>query len=111
MKFCDWAFSIAPWRWMLAAILVAGAVPLAAQNGTGQTATSTVGQTGQRQTRDQLAQDAGIEPLARIDSRIRNRAETRIRNRIDRYYDPQANTTSPFVVAGDQARTAGRRRR
>lgn len=69
------------------------------------------GQTGQRQTRDQVAQDAGIEPMRRIGSRIQNRAQTRIRNRIDRYYDPQANATSPFVVAGDQARTAGRRPR
>lgn len=69
------------------------------------------GQAGQRQTRDQVAQDAGIEPMGRITNRIQNRAQTRIRNRIDRYYDPQANATSPFVVAGDQARNAGRRPR
>jgi len=77
----------------------------------GQTATSTTGQAGQRQTRDQLAVKAGIEPLARIGGRIENRAQTRIRNRIDRYYDPLANATSPFVVAGNQARTAAPRRR
>lgn len=76
--------------------------------GRGETARSTVGQVGQRQTREQLAQDAGIEPMARINSRVQNRVQSRIRNRIDRYYDPQANATSPFDIAGDQARTAGR---
>ena len=75
-----------------------------------QTAISPTGQAGQRQTRDQLAVKAGIEPLARIGGRIENRVHTRIRNRIDRYYDPLANATSPFVVAGDQARTAAPRR-
>ena len=77
----------------------------------GQTATSTAGQAGRRQSRDELGQEAGIAPMARIGGRVQNRAETRIRNRIDRYYDPQANTVSPFAVAGDQARTAGRRSR
>ena len=77
----------------------------------GQTATSVTGQAGQRQTRDQLAVKAGIEPLARIGGRIENRAQTRVRNRIDRYYDPLANAASPFVIAGDQARTATSRRR
>jgi len=75
----------------------------------GQTATLAVGQVGQRQTRERPIE--GIEPMARITSRIQNRAQTRIRNRIDRYYDPQANATSLFAVAGEQARTAGRRRR
>jgi len=77
----------------------------------GETPRSTAGQAGRRQTREQVARDSGIEPMARIESRIQNRAQTRLRNRIDRYYDPQANATSPFVVAGEQARTAGRRRR
>ena len=77
----------------------------------GQTATSTAGQAGRRQSRDELGQEAGIAPMARIGGRVQNRAETRIRNRIDRYYNPQANTVSPFAVAGDQARTAGRRSR
>lgn len=67
--------------------------------------------TGQRQTLEQVKQDTGIEPMGRITSRIQSRAQTRIRNRIDRYYDPLANATSPFVVADEQARTAGRRRR
>ncbi len=77
----------------------------------GETARSIVGQAGQRQTREKVAQDAGIEPMARINGRIQNRAQTRIRNRIDRYYDPQANAASPFEVAGEQARSAGRPRR
>lgn len=65
-------------------------------------------QIGQRQTRDQVAQDTGIEPMGRIGSRIQSRVQSRIRNRIDRYYNPQANAVSPFIVAGDQARTANR---
>ncbi len=77
----------------------------------GETARSVAGQTGQRQTREILSQDAGIEPMARINGRIQNRVQSRIRNRIDRYYDPQANAASPFEVAGDQARAAGRPRR
>lgn len=77
----------------------------------GETARSTVGQAGQRQSREQIAQDARIEPMGRINGRIQNRVQSRIRDRIDRYYDPQANAASPFEVAGDQARTAGRPRR
>ncbi len=77
----------------------------------GQTADSFAGETGQRRTREQVAQDAGVEPMARIGGRIQNRTQNRIRNRIDRYYNPQANATSPFVVASEQARTAARRRR
>lgn len=77
----------------------------------GGTARSAAGQAGQRQTREQIAQDAGIEPMARINGRIQNRVQSRIRNRIDRYYSPQANAASPFEVAGEQARAAGRSRR
>lgn len=57
-------------------------------------------QIGQRQTRDQVAGDTGIEPMGRIGSRIQSRVQSRIRNRIDRYYNPQANAVSPFIVAG-----------
>lgn len=77
----------------------------------GETARSAAGQAGQRQTREAVAAEAGIEPMGRINGRIQNRVQSRIRNRIDRYYDPQANATSPFAVAGDQTRTAGRPRR
>ncbi len=66
---------------------------------------------GQRQTRQQVAQETGIEPMGRISSRIQNRVQARIRNRIDRYYDPQANTTTPFLVAGDQLRATASLRR
>ncbi len=77
----------------------------------GQTATSSAGQVGQKQTRDDLAAETGITPVARIDARIQNRVQSRIRNRIDRYYDPQANAASPFAVAGEQLRQGGRRPR
>ncbi|MHA6724032.1 hypothetical protein [Sphingomonas sp. RS2018] len=79
-------------------------------NAGGRTASASVGQVGQRQTRETTAQQAGIEPMARIASRVQNRVQNRIRNRIDRYYDPRANATDPFIVAGDQARRGGRRR-
>lgn len=79
-------------------------------NPTGRTARSSVGQAGQRQTREAAAEQAGIKPMARIASRIQNRVQNRIRNRIDRNYDPQAGATDPFAVAEDQARTTGRPR-
>ena len=88
------------------ALALATAPAVAQQVEGGRVAGSAVGEAGQRQTRDQAV--ANIDPLDRIDSRIPNRVQSRIRNRIDRYYDPRANTTSPFVVAGEQARTAGR---
>lgn len=75
----------------------------------GRVATSSVGQVGERQTREQAAPNT--QPMDRIDSRIQNRVQSRIRNRIDRYYDPRANAASPFEVASDQARTAGKSRR
>lgn len=77
---------------------------------TGLTARSSVGQVGQRQTRDTAAERTGIKPMARIMSRVQNRVQNRIRNRIDHNYDPQANATSPFITAEDQARTSGRPR-
>lgn len=70
-----------------------------------------VDQFGQRQTREGVAKDTGIEPLGRINNRIQNRVESRLRTRIDRNYNPQANAISPFVVAGDQARVARSARR
>lgn len=92
-------------------IFVLQSSAITAQTIRGQAATSAAGQTGQRQTREEVAAEAGIEPMGRINSRIQNRVQSRIRNRIDRYYDPQANAASPFAVAGDQARAAGRPRR
>lgn len=60
---------------------------------------------GQRQTREQSAPLAGVTPMTRINSRVANRVQSRFRNRIDRYYDPSANATSPFKVAEAQARS------
>lgn len=77
-------------------------------NQAGRTASSSVGQAGQRQTRDSAAAEAGIKPMARIASRVQNRVQNRIRNRIDRYYDPQAGVTDPFAVAEDQMSRGGR---
>lgn len=42
-------------------------------NPSGRTARSSVGQVGKRQTRDTAAQQVGIEPMARIASRVQNR--------------------------------------
>ena len=81
----------------------------AAPDAPGRTADAGTGLIGQRQTREEAAPN--VTPLGRINSRIANRVQNRIRNRIDRYYDPSANATSPFRVAGDQARTAGTRPR
>ena len=79
-------------------------------NSAGGTARSSIGQVGQRQTRDTAAQQAGIKPMARIASRIQNRVQSRIRNRIDRNYDSRVNATDPFAVAEDQTRSGGRPR-
>lgn len=77
----------------------------------GETARSAAGQAGQRQSREQVEADTGIEPMSRINARIQNRVQSRIRNRIDRYYSPQANATSPFAVASEQVAAARRPRR
>lgn len=84
--------------------------PMPAQSDrAGRVATSSVGEVGQRQTREQMAPNT--QPMARIASRINTRVQNRIRTRIDRNYSPQANATSPFAVAEEQARTSSRRRR
>lgn len=75
----------------------------------GRMAHTGVGQIGQRQTREQAAPN--VEPLSRINNRIANRVQNRIRNRIDGHSTPQANATSPFSVAVEQARIAGRQNR
>lgn len=74
----------------------------------GRVAPSAVGEVGQRRTREEAE---GIEPLARIDTRVANRVQSRLRTRIDRSYDPQANPASATAIAQDRARTAGRSRR
>lgn len=65
----------------------------------GRTADISVGEVGQRQTRERAAPN--VQPLARINSRINNRVRARLANRIDRNYDP-ANATDPFATAENQ---------
>lgn len=94
---------------VVAATVLIGSTATAQQASRGssaQVAGSSAGSAGERQTRSILADEAGIEPMARLNSRVQNRVQSRIRNRIDRYYDPQANALSPFKVAGDETRTA-----
>lgn len=74
------------------------------ENTPGKVATSSAGKVGQRQTRDETK---GVTLTGRLQSRVLSRVEARLRNRIDRYYDPQANATSPFKVAGEQTRRQG----
>lgn len=57
-------------------------------------------ETGKRRGNNEVT---GIDPLARLGSRIPNRVQNRLRNRIDRYFDPRANATSPFVIAKEEA--------
>ncbi len=90
----------------LVALLTVPASVTAQVTPVSQTAESSAGQVGQRQTREKVAPN--INPAGRTNSRIANRVESRIRNRIDRYYDPQANATSPFKVAEEQTRKAGK---
>lgn len=89
------------------AIVLAWSTATSAQDAVGgRIARSSVGQAGQRETREQSAL-----PTGPIDSRIQNRVQSRIRNRIDRFYDPQANAAAPFRIADEQARVGGRTRR
>jgi hypothetical protein len=99
-------------RYSISLLLVAilSAYPAAAQQiGGGQTATSSVGQVGRRETRDEAA--TKINPLGASDGRIQNRVQSRLRTRIDRFYTPQSNALSPFLIAGEVARTPRRSRR
>lgn len=77
---------------------------------TGEVAQSQVGQAGQRQTREIVDQKLGVNPMARINTRLQNRVQSRVRNRIDRNYDPTANATSPFAVASEQLQNPAPRR-
>jgi len=77
--------------------LLAASNAAAQTTNAGRVADSAVGQAGQRQTREEAADQ--IKPMDRIDNRIQNRVQNRVRNRIDRNYDPMANARSPFVIA------------
>jgi hypothetical protein len=83
--------------------------PLAADRA-GSNARTSLGQVGQRQTREVAAEQVGIKPMARIANRVQNRINNRIRNRVDRNYDPQGNPANPFAIAEDQVRTTGQPR-
>lgn len=75
--------------------------PVSAQQmATGQTATSSVGQVGRRQS-----QVLNVKPVARLNNRIQNRVQSRIRSRIDRDYSAPSDTLSSFTSAAAQART------
>jgi hypothetical protein len=76
-------------------------------NSVGRLARSSVGEVGQRQTRE--AAPSGLRPAARIDGRIQSRIRNRIYNRLDRYYDPAANSVRPFAVAEDAVQAAQRK--
>ena len=94
-------------RVWLSLLLLALTTPATAQERSGgRTAETSIGEVGQRQRMDEVAPN--LEPMVRIPSRIQNRVQSRIRSRLDRYYDPQANAASPFEVAGEQGRKAGR---
>jgi hypothetical protein len=82
--------------------------PVVVQDRTGRTVDVNGGRVGQRQTREQAAPALGVNPMARVNSRIPNRVQSRMRNRIDQYYDPSANARSPFVIAEAQARSPKR---
>src|SRR3546814_16322619 len=66
----------------------------------GQVADSAVGQVGQRQTAENS--QANIEPMGRLNNRIPNRVQTRIRNQIDPTYNPHTTEISPFQFAAEK---------
>jgi hypothetical protein len=115
--------NIAAYRGAIALALCFLSVPASAQNRepptvpsiedmqleqAGRTATTSAGEVGQRQTREDVSTE--VAPMSRISNRIENRVQNRLRNRIDRAYDPQANATTPFAVANEAARSVGRSR-
>lgn len=88
----------------LGALLLLASPAWAAQEAApqqGHVADSAIGEVGQRQTKSNSP--AGIGPMGRVNRRVANRVQSRLRNRIDRYYDPRANTTSPFEVAAERS--------
>jgi hypothetical protein len=96
--------------WVPAAAQVGDAVsedvipPTVVDARAGRTPVTHGGRIGQRQTREDAAREAGVEPMARINNRIANRIQARRRARIDPSYDPQADAASPFAIAEEQTR-------
>lgn len=104
------------WRTALTFLVVAGTSAPAVAQTTDLTANGEQSSSG---TRNKLAPPlgataAGISTTARINNRLSSRVEARIRNRIDRFYNPQANALAPFKVDGvntrDTIRTTPNRR-
>lgn len=62
-------------------------------------ASSAAGTPGQRLEPDQVL--GKVKPMARLETRVASRVQSRIRNWIDRGYDPQANATSLYKIATD----------
>ncbi|MGC6399985.1 hypothetical protein ACNI3Q_05330 [Sphingomonas sp. FW199] len=91
-------------RLTIAAAMLLASTPLAAQlapqteappapvidTAARQAPVTDAGQIGQRQTRADIANGAGIQPMARINNRVSTRVETRFRNRLDRNYSEQS---------------------
>lgn len=71
----------------------------------GQVAQASVGQVGQRQTREQTVPNT--PPTERIASRLQTRIQARLRTRIDQQATPSATALTAFSIAEDEARTAG----
>lgn len=69
-----------------------------------ETVRSAIGQAGQRQTRDQLRTEAGIEQPRRVDNRLETRVPARLRSRIDRQFIPVASASAQVTAAQNQAR-------
>jgi hypothetical protein len=79
---------------MLAASLVAA--PVAAQEAAaGRVTSSSVGDVGQRRAKAV----AGVAPLARVNTRLQNRIEARLRTRVDRNQAPVMDSSSGYDVA------------
>ena len=82
----------------LAALITVGSAAMG-QDRSGGVADSSIGRAGERQTESELLP---VRPTARIN----NRVESRVRNRVDRFYNPTGDPTTAFRVASDQVRSA-----
>ena len=87
-------------------LLGCGALAVAQDARLAQTARSSVGQVGQRQTRAQAA--ASIQPMGRIATRIDNRIQSRLHSRIDPTYDANDDAAAQLKLAGAKAGVGGR---
>lgn len=93
--------------WIRTVLLVAASAisqHVAAQDQSGSVPKSSVGTIGQRQTIPSVA------PLARVNGRLENRVEARLRTRIDQTYDGDISGASRIAAAAVQARIASQPR-